>query len=222
MNIIIKKYIYSDYLYKDIIISEEMNMITNIIKQNITNRLTDMIFSGSKGNLDNIFQIVIMLSQQYINNDEMLYEYSNLRTLPIYKKDDVKNFRVLLTSKGYIKNSFSTGLNVDEFFYHAITGRVGLINTAVKTGDIGYFNRKLLINLENIMICENYLIKEINSGKIISFKFSENNFNYKYLQDIYLDVNKYSRNNKLIKDLNIVHSSLYMKYFNNNEKKIYI
>ena len=36
-------------------------------------------------------------------------------------------------SKGFIKNSFIRGLNPKEFWFHAITGREGITDTAMKT-----------------------------------------------------------------------------------------
>lgn len=41
-------------------------------------------------------------------------------------------------SKGFVKNSFYSGLTATEFFFHTVGGREGLVDTAVKTAETGY------------------------------------------------------------------------------------
>ncbi|ELQ76734.1 RNA polymerase III, large subunit, partial [Trachipleistophora hominis] len=55
--------------------------------------------------------------------------------------------------RGFIKNSFFTGLNAFEFFFHAISGREGLVDTAVKTAETGYMQRRLIKALEDLKLC---------------------------------------------------------------------
>lgn len=97
----------------------------------IDNRMINMIKSGSKGNAINIAQMVACLGQQSVDGKRIAYGFEN-RTLPHYTKyDDGPEAR------GFVENSFIKGLTPQEFFFHSMGGREGLIDTAVKsvTGD---------------------------------------------------------------------------------------
>jgi DNA-directed RNA polymerase II subunit RPB1 len=61
------------------------------------------------------------------------------RTLPHFIKDDYSP-----ESKGFIEHSYLQGLTPTEFFFHAMGGREGLIDTAIKTAETGYVQRRLI------------------------------------------------------------------------------
>jgi intein/homing endonuclease len=95
------------------------------------NRLIAMIRAGSKGGPMNIAQMIACVGQQNPEGKRIPYGFTD-RTLPHYKKfDDGPEAR------GFVESSFLRGLNPQEFFFHAMSGREGLIDTAVKsvTGD---------------------------------------------------------------------------------------
>ena len=91
------------------------------------NRMVNMVKCGSKGSDTNIAQMIALLGQQAIEGKRIGYGFQD-RTLPHFKRyDDGADAR------GYIESSFVKGLNPAEFFFHAMTGREGLIDTAVKS-----------------------------------------------------------------------------------------
>ena len=95
------------------------------------NRMINMIKAGSKGSSVNISQMLGCLGQQNVDGRRISYGFDH-RTLPHYNKyDDGPE------SRGFVENSFIKGLTPQEFFFHAMGGREGLIDTAVKsvTGD---------------------------------------------------------------------------------------
>ena len=97
----------------------------------LSNRMLNMIKSGAKGNVINIAQMIGCVGQQNVDGRRIAYGYDN-RTLPHYTKyDDGPE------SRGFVENSFIKGLTPQEFFFHSMGGREGLIDTAVKsvTGD---------------------------------------------------------------------------------------
>ena len=106
---------------------------SNAVKKSLSseNRLVAMINSGSKGDWVNIAQMIACLGQQAIENKRIAYGFTD-RTLPHYKKYDDG-----AEARGFIESSFIRGLTPQEFFFHAMSGREGLIDTAVKsvTGD---------------------------------------------------------------------------------------
>jgi DNA-directed RNA polymerase beta' subunit len=95
------------------------------------NRMMAMVRAGSKGGTINIAQMVACLGQTAIDGKRIPYGFTD-RTLPHYKKYDDG-----AEARGFVESSFIRGLTPQEFFFHAMSGREGLIDTAVKsvTGD---------------------------------------------------------------------------------------
>jgi DNA-directed RNA polymerase II subunit RPB1 len=94
-----------------------------------TNRMTNMIKAGSKGSDVNVSQMVATLGQQAIEGKRVPNGFQH-RTLPHFKRFDDS-----AQARGFIASSYIKGLQPDEFFFHAMSGREGLIDTAVKTAD---------------------------------------------------------------------------------------
>ena len=115
------------------------NKITseNIAMLNNKNRINFMVNSGSKGKSINIQQMMYLLGEQVIDGKRVPLGFSN-RTLPHYPK-----YENGIESRGFIASNFIDGLNPQEFFFHAMSGREGIIDTAVKTASSGYIQRKL-------------------------------------------------------------------------------
>ena len=91
------------------------------------NRLLAMVRSGSKGEPLNVAQMMACLGQTAIEGKRVPYGLTD-RTLPHYKKYDDS-----AEARGFIESSFIRGLTPQEFFFHAMSGREGLIDTAVKS-----------------------------------------------------------------------------------------
>ena len=122
--------------------------------------------AGSKGSELNITQMMALLGQQNVDGKRIQYTMDN-RTLPHFPKfDDGPE------SRGFVENSFISGIRPTEFFFHAMGGREGLIDTAVKTSDTGYIQRKLVKLMEDIRVDQDYTVRDIN-GSIVQFMYSE-------------------------------------------------
>jgi DNA-directed RNA polymerase beta' subunit len=91
------------------------------------NRFVIIVKSGSKGSMLNISQMISCLGQQSIDGKRVPYGFDN-RTLPHFKKYDDSP-----EARGFVKNSYISGLTAPELFFHAMGGRMGLIDTAVKS-----------------------------------------------------------------------------------------
>jgi DNA-directed RNA polymerase II subunit RPB1 len=136
---------------------------------NSTNRFVIMVNAGSKGSDLNISQMISCLGQQNVDGKRIPYGFED-RTLPHYTKyDDSPNAR------GFVENSFIGGLNPDELFFHAMGGRVGLIDTACKTSQTGYIQRRLIKGLEDLMVHYDMTVRN-NKNKIIQFSYGDDNF----------------------------------------------
>ena len=91
------------------------------------NRFLMIVNSGSKGSLINISQMISCLGQQNVDGKRIPYGFDS-RTLPHYSKFDDSP-----KARGFIENSYITGLTAPELFFHAMGGRIGLIDTACKS-----------------------------------------------------------------------------------------
>ena len=120
------------------------------IQQLVMNDLDDknnffvMANSGAKGKPVNIMQIMGALGQDIFKGKRIGKEVNN-RTLPHFHQNDDTPL-----ARGYIEHSYLDGLSPEEFFFHHMTGREGLIDTAIKTAETGYISRKLMKGLEDV------------------------------------------------------------------------
>jgi DNA-directed RNA polymerase II subunit RPB1 len=134
-----------------------------------TNKFLIIINSGSKGTPINISQMVSCLGQTNVDGKRIPYGFDG-RTLPHYQKfDDSPGAR------GFIENSYISGLTAPELFFHAMGGRIGLIDTAVKTSQTGYIQRRLIKGLEDLKVEYDMTVRN-NKGKIIQFKYGDDSF----------------------------------------------
>jgi DNA-directed RNA polymerase beta' subunit len=92
-----------------------------------SNRFVKIVKSGSKGSMLNISQMISCLGQQSVDGKRVPYGFDN-RTLPHFNKFDDSP-----EARGFVKNSYISGLTAPELFFHAMGGRMGLIDTAVKS-----------------------------------------------------------------------------------------
>ena len=149
------------------------------------NRVIRMINSGSKGNDLNIAQMVACLGQQNVDGKRIPYGFAD-RTLPHYNKYDDS-----AEARGFVENSFISGQTPQEFFFHAMGGREGLIDTAVKTSETGYIQRKLVKAMEDLMVHHDYSVRS-SSGSIVQFVYGNDGMDGTYIESQPLLLTKYS------------------------------
>ena len=131
-----------------------------------SNRFVMMVNAGSKGSTLNIAQMISCLGQQNVDGKRIPYGYEN-RTLPHFSKfDDSPNAR------GFVESSFISGLRPEELFFHAMGGRVGLIDTAVKTSQTGYIQRRLIKGLEDLCVKYDMTVRN-NMNKVVQFTYGD-------------------------------------------------
>ena len=139
------------------------------------NHFKNMVSAGSKGKLTNISQIMAFLGQQNVNGKRIPFNF-NKRTLPHYLKDDYSP-----ESRGFVESSFIKGLNPQEFFFHAMGGRVGIIDTSIKTAETGYIERRLIKSLEDLMVRYDETVRN-SQGEIIQFLYGEDGIAGEYIE----------------------------------------
>ena len=142
---------------------------------NDKNALEIMIKTGAKGNPPNMKQIRAYLGQNTVSGKRIQPDLDNkTRTLPCFQRGVSTP-----ETRGFIANCFLNGLTPAENFFHTMAGREGVINTAVKTQDSGYTERKLVKRMENLVVEHDYTIR--NSGYITSFAYGGDNMNATWL-----------------------------------------
>jgi DNA-directed RNA polymerase beta' subunit len=130
------------------------------------NRFVVMFNAGSKGSEINIQQMTACLGQQNVDGKRIPYGFEH-RTLPHYTKYDDS-----AVARGFVENSYINGLSPQELFFHAMGGRIGLIDTAVKTSTTGYIQRRLIKGLEDLMVNYDMTIRN-NKNKIVQFSYGD-------------------------------------------------
>jgi DNA-directed RNA polymerase II subunit RPB1 len=130
------------------------------------NRFVVMFNAGSKGSEINIQQMTACLGQQNVDGKRIPYGFEH-RTLPHYTKYDDSAI-----ARGFVESSYINGLSPQELFFHAMGGRIGLIDTAVKTSTTGYIQRRLIKGLEDLMVNYDMTIRT-NKRKLVQFSYGD-------------------------------------------------
>src|ERR671913_1713097 len=125
-----------------------------------------MASTGARGSTLNIGQMTAALGQQSIRGKRIQKGYHN-RSLPHFKKSDANP-----DSKGFIKSNYRDGLSPLEFFFHAMGGREGLVDTAVRTQQSGYMQRRLINALEHLKIEYDHTVRDPH-GNIVEYLYGE-------------------------------------------------
>ncbi|HEY6950229.1 MAG TPA: DNA-directed RNA polymerase subunit A'', partial [Nitrososphaeraceae archaeon] len=125
-----------------------------------------MASTGARGSTLNIGQMTAALGQQSIRGRRITKGYRE-RSLPHFKPNDANP-----DSKGFVKSNYRDGLSPLEFFFHAMGGREGLVDTAVRTQQSGYMQRRLINALEHMKIEYDQTVRDPH-GNIIQFVYGE-------------------------------------------------
>eukprot|EP00400_MALV-I_sp_L67-5_P000045 gene45-703_t len=130
------------------------------------NCFSTMIQTGAKGSKINHSQISALMGQQELEGHRvpLLPSY---RGLPCFSPHDLS-----ARANGYIMDRFLTGIRPQEYFFHCMAGREGLIDTAVKTARSGYLQRCLVKHLEPMFIAHDNTVRD-SDGSIIEFIYGE-------------------------------------------------
>jgi DNA-directed RNA polymerase II subunit RPB1 len=130
------------------------------------NRFITMVNAGSKGSELNITQMISCVGQQNVDGKRIPYGFEN-RTLPHFTKYDDG-----LEARGFVESSYINGLSPSELFFHAMGGRIGLIDTAVKTSQTGYIQRRIIKGLEDLKVNYDMTVRG-TKNVVVQFQYGE-------------------------------------------------
>jgi DNA-directed RNA polymerase subunit A' len=125
-----------------------------------------MAVSGARGSMLNLTQMAGCVGQQSVRGERIMRGYDE-RTLPHFQKGDRGS-----DAHGFIQHSYKGGLNPTEFFFHAIGGREGLVDTAVRTSQSGYLQRRMINALQDLKVAYDGTVRT-TGGRIIQFRYGE-------------------------------------------------
>jgi DNA-directed RNA polymerase subunit A' len=125
-----------------------------------------MTRTGARGSSLNIGQMAACVGQQSVRGKRILRGYVG-RALPHFINGDPSP-----RARGFVYSSYQSGLDAIEFFFHAMGGREGLVDTAVRTQQSGYMQRRLINALEHIRLEYDGTVRD-SAGDIIQFRYGE-------------------------------------------------
>ena len=181
----------------DGILSMELNAISSNIGKLIMdvldkdNGLNVMISSKSKGSVVNMTQMAGCLGQVLVESQRIKKRVSG-RTLSIFHQNDDTP-----AARGFIGSSFLDGLKGYEFFFHTMGGREGLIDTAIRTAETGYIQRKCVKFLEDLMVNYEGLIRTAN-GILVQYLYGDSGIDQQKQTQVKL--NLINLNNTAVKE----------------------
>lgn len=146
------------------------------------NAFNVMATAGSKGSVLNICMVSGFLGQQNVEGKRVGKEWRKVpesaskipkyvpgsgRTLPHFAFDDDTP-----QARGFVRSSFLQGLKPHEMFMHAQGGRTGLTDTAVKTAETGYIQRRMINQLSDLRVEEDLSVRDAN-GRVFAFHYGD-------------------------------------------------
>jgi len=153
---------------------------------NSHNYMKAMIVSGSKGSYINISQIITCLGQQNVEGKRVPFGFLE-RSLPHFCKYDFS-----AKSRGFVQNSYLSGMAPDEFFFHAMGGREGIIDTAIKTAETGYIQRRLVKALEDAVVHHDFSVRN-GRGDIYQFLYGDDGFDATHLENVSVSTDNFKQ-----------------------------
>ncbi len=151
------------------VLSEARDSAGRLVRSKISQENSAFIMAktGARGTMLNIDQMIAVVGQQSVRRERVHRGFRG-RVLTFFKKGDLSP-----RARGFVYNSFVTGLDPLEFFFHSVGGRDGLVDTAVRTQQSGYMQRRLINALESLFIDYDNTVRTADEGRIIQFAYGE-------------------------------------------------
>ncbi len=167
------------------VLNRVRNRVGDLVAESVSsmNSIILMARSGAKGNLLNLAQMSACVGQQAISGQRIKKGYRG-RTLSLFTKANLGP-----AARGFIRGGFKDGLNPSEFFFHAMTGRDALMDTALRTPKSGYLYRRLANALQDIKIEYDGTVRDAYR-RIIQYKYGEDGIDVSRSDGGTIDIDK--------------------------------
>ena len=166
-------------------LNEARNKIGEMVSKSAsqTNNMIIMANSGAKGNILNLAQTGVIVGQQALRGKRIERGYKN-RTLSLFEENNRS-----AEARGFVRHSYKQGLNPVEYFFHAMTGRDSLMDTALRTPKSGYLYRRLANALQDLKIEYDNTVRDANRT-IVQFSYGDDNIDVSKSEGGTIDVKK--------------------------------
>ena len=171
------------------VLNKARNSCGSIIRKTVDKSTHTIIMaeSGSRGNILNLVQMAAIVGQQALRGKRINGGYRN-RTMSCFKPNDLSP-----EAHGFVARGFKEGLTPKEFFFHSITGRDSLMDTALRTPKSGYLYRRLANAMQDLKVEYDETVRD-SSKKIIQFKYGEDGLDVSKTESGIIDVKKIVEN----------------------------
>ncbi|KXB00203.1 DNA-directed RNA polymerase subunit A' [candidate division MSBL1 archaeon SCGC-AAA261G05] len=132
----------------------------------LNNHAVIMARTGARGSMLNLTQMAGCVGQQSVRGERLTRGYKG-RTLPHFKSGDLS-----ADARGFASSNYKRGLNPTEFFFHSMGGREGLVDTAVRTAQSGYMQRRLINALQDLRVEHDGTVRD-DHDNIVQFQYGE-------------------------------------------------
>ena len=166
-------------------LNKARNEIGKIIQRssNPNNSTIVMAQCGAKGKVLNLAQMAALVGQQALRGKRIEKGYRH-RTLSLFKENDLSP-----AARGFIRHSYKKGLNPVEFYFHAMTGRDSLMDTALRTPKSGYLYRRLANALQDMKVEYDFTVRDANQS-IVQFCYGDDSMDVSKSDNGTIDVKK--------------------------------
>ena len=150
------------------VLAESRDLAGEIAEKHLglDNHAVIMARTGARGSMLNLTQMAACVGQQSVRGERLSRGYKG-RTLPHFKLGDLG-----AEARGFISSSYKDGLKPLEFFFHAMGGREGLVDTAVRTAQSGYLQRRLINALQDLRVEYDGTVRD-DRGAVVQFVYGE-------------------------------------------------
>ena len=150
------------------ILNNLRDKIGESVYENVSEKNSTVLMarSGAIGNFLNLAQMAALVGQQALRGSRINTGY-NKRTLSIFPKGSLN-----ADTRGFIRRGYRSGLKPYEYFFHAMTGRDSLMDTALRTPKSGYLYRRLANALQDLRVEYDGTVRDANK-KIIQFVYGD-------------------------------------------------
>lgn len=171
-NSIKNPFLRENYVIRSLGSARDLGMVIAKNAIDKDNNFMKTIISGAKGDYFNICQITGLLGQQDIEGSRVSKLLSNNTRSLYHYPLQIDDQDMLYESRGFIRNSFIHGLNPREYWFHSMSGRIGIIATSMRTSTSGYVQRRMVKVAEDLQVKYDNTVRGVN-GSIIQFSYGD-------------------------------------------------
>ena len=143
------------------------------------NEFYDLVSTGSKGDIGKIMSCVSAIGQVTIAGKRPAAQFGYKRTLPYFTRFDTHP-----GSRGYITNSYMSGLTVPELIFHAMDARYALIQKGLSVSITGEQGRKAIKNLESNIVDNHFRVTRSSTSNIVQLNYGDDNMDPRYVERV--------------------------------------